>query len=122
MVKQLEEIMFKLGDNKDEFLSREEMGKACNNSELNKLIEQVDFPYGFDFYSLFDMLDTNGNGYLARQEWNIGMLRVINSDPFQRDCVQAQEVGIIKHMLCDFREELRHEISLMQIKVDVILK
>merc|ERR1719491_1604943 len=118
----ISDVMFQLDSDCDKRISLEEMEEGACNHDLSHLFAAVDLPHGFTFNRFHTMLDLDGSGHLSKSEFIHGMMRLVHSNEFQRDCLQQLCIGqIVQNQFRLHREvkedmrrhfaNLRHEIT-----------
>lgn len=115
IIADLAHVVFELDTNGDDTISLKEFEAGTNNERLFGLMKYVGLPHGFTFRDLFRMLDKDGNNSLSKDEFVLGMVRLIRDNPFQQTCSQQLQIGQIKFIIQqlrssiikDFRVELR---------------
>lgn len=131
--KLLADYMFSLDTDGNDRICISEMEKAGENPDLISMLRQIDLPNDFTFLELFQMLDTNGDGTLTRQEFVGGVMRLIYNSEFHRDCLACLALGQIKrknvisteaiHVKIDeMRKEVRRDITTLREEILHALK
>jgi len=116
-VKSLAKIMFRLDEDGNSFLSRDEFEKGSENMQLQEMLGDIELPAGFTFSEMFTMLDIDGDGWLSKSELVDGIMRLIYSSDFQRDCMQSCGFGMIKQSQNHIQEQLKSLIAEVQTDV-----
>jgi len=83
---------------------------ADADSVMNRLLEQVALPRGFNATELFHMLDENGDAYLEHEEFVESFYRLIDGGAFQRMCVVQMGINQTKALTKRNQERL-HRIE-----------
>lgn len=106
MVVEMANIIFELDRDSDGQISLQELHAASNSDRFRKLMDGIELPHGFTFRELHEMFDHDRSNLLSKEEFVLGMLRLINCTPFQQACLQQSMLAQIKSQLVDLQSEL----------------
>jgi len=79
-------------------ISKDEMVSTGEDQAMLNHFRNLDFPKGFTFEDLFEMLNLDGCGDMTRKEFEDGMHRIIFGSEFQKTCLTLLGMGQIKAM------------------------
>merc|ERR1719326_1879180 len=110
-VRELTKMMCELDTNKDEWLSLEEMASAPDNPKFVAMLKQINLPLGFSLRDLYMILDQDGNQKVTTNEFVEGMYRFVNSNEFQRVCLNHLAIAQVKRQLMQTRKHMIQEVT-----------
>merc|ERR1712232_698809 len=96
LCKLLADVLFDLDVDGDCTLSREEFEAGVKDTRMVRLIANLGLPLCFTSVELFNMLDVDGSGVISKHEFVNGVLRLLNCNTFQRDCMLSMRFGTVQ--------------------------
>jgi hypothetical protein len=81
-----------------------------SNAQLQEMLRGIDLPAGFTFLELFQTLDHDGNGTLTKKEFVSGVMRLIHSSEFHRECMVSCGLGQLKQAAVQNKADFHSEI------------
>lgn len=87
-------------------ITEDEFVRHSSRGELAELLEIVDFPHHFTLRDFFTILDSTGHKTLYKSQFVDGLVNLINSNVFHRECQILLAVHKLRRGLVDLRKEL----------------
>jgi hypothetical protein len=105
------DVLFVLDVNEDGRVSVEELEKGAEDERFRELLSMLDLPLNFTCRELVYALDNDGDGWLSREEFVDGLLRLIYCSDFHRDCIHSMSVGALHASLRRMQVNLKNEVK-----------
>lgn len=90
------DLVFALDTDGSGSISIEEMMKGWGSSKVQELITQVNLPHGFTCQEFMQLLDNDADGEITKDEFGVGLFRLIDNDRFQQDCLVHAQLNEVK--------------------------
>eukprot|EP00746_Dinoflagellata_sp_MGD_P019445 gnl/MRDRNA2_/MRDRNA2_145203_c0_seq1.p1 gnl/MRDRNA2_/MRDRNA2_145203_c0~~gnl/MRDRNA2_/MRDRNA2_145203_c0_seq1.p1 ORF type:complete len:532 (-),score=109.84 gnl/MRDRNA2_/MRDRNA2_145203_c0_seq1:538-2133(-) len=107
----IRDMMFALDIDRDCQITKEELLKGWDNTQLQDLLRRVELPKGFSPEEMLFLLDTDGDGKLTYEEFIISFYRVISDDPFQQACCTHASLNEVKRDCKMIVDKLEKEVQ-----------
>jgi len=110
MVDEFEKLMVELDADGSGQLSQDEFIQALDESlSFKLLLQKLDFPTAFTIGEMFTLMDESGDGTIDVHEFTIGIVRLMESTPFQQFCLLVKSLNHSKSLNQVFSHEKAHE-------------
>jgi len=87
-------------------ITEEEFVSHSSRGELVEMLEIVDFPHHFTLRDFFTILDSSGHKTLYKSQFIDGLVTLINSNTFHRECQILLGVHKLRRTIVEVRKEL----------------
>lgn len=111
MVEEMANIAFHLDEDMDGVVSHSEMAAAEQNGHFQYLLKNVELPHGFTFSELHQMFDHDGSNDLTKTEFVVGMLRLVECNPFQQACLHQWMLAQVKTEIHKAQSQMKDLIT-----------
>lgn len=111
MVEEMANIAFHLDEDMDGVVSHQEMEAIEGNAHFQYLLKNVELPHGFTFSELHQMFDHDGSNDLTKTEFVVGMLRLVECNPFQQACLHQWMLAQVKTEIHKVQSQMKDLIT-----------
>jgi len=111
IVHTLVQMVMDIDSDSDGAITAEEMKAAEAMPEMEDFLRRIDLPPGFSLAELHMMLDQDGSGLLDRDEFILGMYRLIFCNEFHAHCLDHLSVARTQRAIQRVSATLKHDIQ-----------
>jgi len=125
-LEQIQKLVFEMGSvspngsglSANDTVSLEQLEKVWDTDTMQLLLSGINLPHGSSPEELIQLLDTNADGEMQRDEFSASIFRLVEGDEFQHRCLLKMSVTQIKYSIDKLRKDLtqqstdlRHEMK-----------